>query len=265
MSFAGRVAVILALAVVAVAGMMVVPRIPQDPAYHLFADIRTCFGVPNFGNVASNAIFLLVGVGGLIALYRRPLGARFATFADTVPYAIFFLGTMLVGAGSAYYHWHPDNRTLFWDRLPMTIAFMAFTAAVVADRVHRRAGLYVVLPLLLLAGIGSLLYWTWSEEACHGDLRFYGLVQFLPLFVIPVICWLFPAHSHTAGRYIVAIVAWYALAKLFEQLDVQLYDWLGNAVSGHSLKHLAAGIATACVIPMVGPLTRSAPAPRPAS
>jgi len=265
MSFKARVAAILALAAAAVAAMTFVPPIPQDPAYHLFADLRTCFGVPNFGNVASNAVFVLVGGWGLVALYRGPLEGRFAAFADTVPYAVFFVGTMMVGAGSAYYHWHPDDRTLFWDRLPMTIAFMAFTAAVVADRVHRQAGLRVVLPLLLVVGVASLLYWVWTGQAGRGDLRFYGLVQFLPIVLIPVICWLFPAHRHTAGRHIAAIVGWYALAKVFEQFDAQLYDILGNAVSGHSLKHLVAGVATACVIPMVGPLTNRASGPTPAS
>lgn len=42
-------------------------------------------------------------------------------------YRIFFVGVLLTGLGSAYYHWRRDNATLFWDRLPMTIGFMALS------------------------------------------------------------------------------------------------------------------------------------------
>ena len=41
---------------------------------------------------------------------------------------IYFSGVALVALGSAYYHEDPENETLFWDRLPMTIAFMALFA-----------------------------------------------------------------------------------------------------------------------------------------
>jgi hypothetical protein len=38
------------------------------------------------------------------------------------------------------------------------------------------------------------------------------------------------------------IVVWYGIAKVFEQLDYQIYGAIG--VSGHSLKHLAAAMST---------------------
>src|SRR5713226_7825908 len=86
--------------------------VPQDPSYHDFADQRTLFGVPNFCNVVSNLPFAFVGIAGLIALHRRELDAGFAAF---------FLGAILISVGSAYYHLQPNNATLTWDRLPMTI------------------------------------------------------------------------------------------------------------------------------------------------
>ena len=45
-----------------------------------------------------------------------------------------------------------DRYLLFWDRLPMTFGFMALTAAVIADRIHRAAGLKIFLPLLPVLG-----------------------------------------------------------------------------------------------------------------
>ena len=61
----------------ALIGVMVVvtafvPPVPQDPAYHHFADVRPALGVPNFLNVVSNLAFLVVGVLGLGFLARAP-------------------------------------------------------------------------------------------------------------------------------------------------------------------------------------------------
>ena len=36
------------------------PPLPQDPTYHVFADRRTFFGIPNFWNVCSNLASLLL-------------------------------------------------------------------------------------------------------------------------------------------------------------------------------------------------------------
>ena len=181
MTYKTRVWIIIAIASAVGGSALFINPVPQDPAYHLFADRRSCLGIPNFGNVASNAAFTLVGLIGLAVLYGgRPLDQR-RSFLDTLPFAVFFTGVALVGVGSAFYHWQPDNDTLFWDRLPMTVAFMSITAAVVADRMHRAVGLKIVLPVLLVLGVASLVYWSQSEAAGRGDLRFYLLVQFMPI------------------------------------------------------------------------------------
>jgi hypothetical protein len=48
------------------------PRVAQPLAYHYFADQRGWLGIANFGDVASNAGFAIVGVGGLVVLLGRP-------------------------------------------------------------------------------------------------------------------------------------------------------------------------------------------------
>lgn len=250
MSVTRRLWIIIGITLAAIVGTLFVAPIPQDPAYHVFADQRGFLGIPNFGDVASNIPFTLVGLIGLVVLYRNGDASQDWAFADTIPYAVFFVGVALIGAGSAYYHWTPNNQTLFWDRLPMTIGFMAVTAGLVADRINRKFGLKILLPVLLLLGAASLIYWVETEAAGVGDLRFYGLVQFLPIFLIPIICWLFPKSRYTKGRYIAAMIFFYALAKLFEFFDFQLYGLIGHLISGHTLKHLTAAIATAFVIPM---------------
>ncbi|NNE23348.1 MAG: alkaline phytoceramidase, partial [Rhizobiales bacterium] len=151
----------------------------------------------------------------------------------------------------AYYHLAPGNERLVWDRLPMTIAFMALFAAFIADRIDRRIGIYWLLPLFVAAGIASVAYWAWTEALGRGDLRWYVIVQFYPIVALPIICWLFPGGRHTTGRHLAWLIAWYAVAKLLEHFDAVVLTLLGGTISGHTLKHLASGAAALVVIRML--------------
>jgi len=141
--------VILAAAAAVMLVAFVVPPIPQDLAYHDFADRRTLWRFPNFGDVVSNAPFLVVGCLGLLVLFRRVARAENRIDLLWLSFIVYFAGVGLVAFGSAYYHQEPTNETLFWDRLPMTIAFMALFAAIVIDRIDDRTGL-ILLPLLVV-------------------------------------------------------------------------------------------------------------------
>ena len=152
LSFANRVWILVGMFALSMAGVLFIDAISQDPAYHLFADTRSWLGIHNFGNVASNLPFLVVGVLGLWTALRPEGRGTFDYSTDAYPYIFFFAGVGLVGAGSAYYHLAPDNVRLFWDRLPMTVAFMAFFSAVIADRIHKAAGNRYLLPALIVIG-----------------------------------------------------------------------------------------------------------------
>jgi hypothetical protein len=210
--------------------MLAQPPIRQSVEYHQFADARTLLGVPNFWNVVSNLPFLLVGLAGLawcaqhIASVPRELRAS---------WLVLFLGVVLVGLGSSWYHLTPNSSTLVWDRLPMTLAFMAFFAIILGDHLSLRIARIALWPLLL-AGVASVLYWRTTD-----DLRPYALVQFLPVLLIPLILLLYPRPGTGA---VWAALGCYLLAKLLEQFDAQVYAALGASISGHSLKHLAAAL-----------------------
>lgn len=133
--------------------------------------------------------------------------------AERAPCWLLFGGVALTGIGSAYYHWSPDNATLFWDRLPMTIAFMALLSSVIAERVNLTLGLRLLGPLLVL-GMLSTLYWHVGETLGVGDLRPYALVQFGSLIMIPLIAWLFPPR-YTGTADLFRVAGWYGLAKVF--------------------------------------------------
>ena len=250
LSYGAKVGILVGGAVLAVGITLFISPIAQDPAYHQFADRRAFLGIPNFGDTASNIGFLVVGALGLAFVFGKRGQSMFDVPGDRWPYLIFFVGVALVSGGSAYYHVDPTTETLFWDRLPMTVAFMALFSAFIADRIHTRVGVVVMLPLLLAIGIAAVMFWRLTEAANHGDLRPYGLVQFYPMLAIPLICLLFP-RRHTTGKHVLYLVLWYSLAKICEQFDDEIYALLGNTVSGHTLKQLIAAVAAYMVLAML--------------
>ncbi len=239
-----RTWLVVGMAVVAVFAAFLLPAMPQPPAYHDFADSRTLFGVANFLDVTSNGAFLVVGVAGLVVALRP--ATRLSTGAERMLYVIFFLGMVLTAAGSAYYHLAPDNETLFWDRLPMTISFMALVAAQVAERISLRAGVLLVGPMLLV-GAGSVVYWRETERAGAGNVTPYGILQAFSVLVMLVIAML--PSRYTRANDVYKVFAAYVAAKILEALDWQFLGTLG--VSGHTLKHLAAALAGYLVLRMI--------------
>ena len=215
-------------AAAAIGGVFLLDPIPQDPAYHVFADRREFYGVANFWNVVSNLPFLAAGALGLLQT-RRLAAADLATH-----YRIFCIAVALVALGSAWYHLEPSNTRLVWDRLPMTVAFMTLLSALIADRISWVAGRAMLWPLVVL-GIASIAWWIRSEAAGHGDLRPYVLVQFLPMLLLPMILLLWRGEGISATRLWMALGA-YAAAKGLEYADL------------HSLKHLLAALAAWWII-----------------
>lgn len=208
--------------------------LPQDQNYHLFVDDRSLFGIPNFMDVLSNLPFCLVGLWGVAIILGNLERFPFATAA-----LFFSAGVFLTALGSAYYHWRPDNSTLVWDRLPITVAFTSFTAIIVFERISETWGRRLFVPLLAAGGI-SILVWVWRD-----DLRLYSLVQFYPIVAIPVILLIFKG---AGTRFYWFSLLCYVLAKVLELLDSPVYRYFGGLISGHTLKHLVAGVATLSII-----------------
>lgn len=207
----------------------------QDAGYHAFADRRAFAGIPHFWNVVSNGGFLVVGVYGIWAWRKAPWLAG----ADRWAWLVVVIASFGIGLGSGYYHWTPDNSSLFWDRLPMTLAFMGLFAAVIAEFIDARAGWMLLAPFVVLGAL-SVEVWRQGNLTGVGDLRFYALVQFYPMVAIPLIVWLFRSR-YTHGWMYWGVLGWYVLAKGFEAGDAWLYESIG--IGGHALKHAAAAVA----------------------
>lgn len=208
---------ILAGCALVVIFLIVAPPLHQSSSYHDFADRRTILDIPDFWDVLSNLPFLIVGLMGLLRF--RDAAAR-----------VLFFGIFGTALGSAYYHLAPDNARLFWDRLPMTIAFMALLVIAINQR-------KLAMPLVLI-GISSVIWWRMTD-----NLWPYGLVQFGTMAVLLVI-----AARSEPGLWPVFI--FYGLSKITEHFDQQIYSI--SPLSGHTIKHLLAGIATLYIYRWVG-------------
>lgn len=228
---------LLIISILSVIGVFMMPSIPQDVLYHEFADQQIWFGIPNFFNVVSNIPYMLIGFAGLRLLSSDNKVELIESIRFI--YRLFFAGVLLVGLGSGYYHLSPQNSTLLWDRLPMAVAFMSFFTIVLAEFMREKLA-PILFPLLLFLGLASVLYWYWSESIGRGDLRLYLLVQFLPVVLMPVI-FLSYSSRFTKVYFFWLVLVCYGLAKGFESIDFEVYEFTG-IVSGHTLKHLVSAV-----------------------
>jgi len=235
-------ACLLGLVVLLVAAS-IAPAVQQPSAYHALADVRSWRVVPNAANVLSNLAFVICG-GAIVVGLTRPAGRALGGVTRT-SLVITAAGVLFTAWGSAHYHWQPDDATLFWDRLPMTLAFAGVTGIVLAQRVSLRAA-RVAVPLLLLLGPASVVYWRQSGNVLPYALVQVGLMVGLMLIVVSI-------RRRDDPFPWAWLIAGYAAAKLGETFDAVIFDATGRVVSGHTLKHL---LAAAAVGALAWPLFR---------
>jgi hypothetical protein len=235
-------------------GWLALGPLPQDPAYHMFADLRTCLGfIPRAGDVLTNLAILAAGGYGLAMRSRFNVAPEERPAAD-----LLIVGAFLTAAGSAYYHWDPRNATLVWDRLPMMLVIPPILALVLADRVHRAFARRALWPLTVFA-LASVLWWNLSEAIGQEDVRLYLLVRVL-LAVAILLLLVFRASRYTGSGWLVAALVGEGAMMTFERLDHQIFALTGGLASGHNLKHLTVGIALACVFTWLARRRLRAPA-----
>lgn len=217
--------------------------IPQPLEYHHFADRRPFFFIQNGLDVLTNFGFLLVAVMALYKLWHRP------TFGHPNRLRIhdycFFTAILFVSLGSAYYHLEPNNASLFWDRLAISMAFMCLLSIILAEQISMRYSRTVLLFNLFL-GIVSVVYWHSTEQLGNGDLRPYIMVQFLSIIIVLLL--IIPDATKRNTRYLWAMLIFYFFAKITESLDTFIFQLTAEIISGHSLKHIFSALAAYCYL-----------------
>lgn len=240
----------LALLLLALLG----PAFTQPAGHHHFADQRIAWGIPCAADVLSNLPFALFGLLGLV---RLSLAAALQPMQRACA-VLFFAGLVATAAGSAWYHWQPDDTGLAVDRLGMSVAFAGLLALAAADRVSARAGA-VLAGAVLWLGPASVLAWSATGNVLPWCvLQFGGMALMLWLAVQRPM-------AGASGFSLVAVIAVYALAKALELADHAVWDLTGQLVSGHTLKHLVASLAALPVLVVLGRRARpgqNAAAPR---
>jgi len=217
--------------------------IAQPVHYHEFADHSVASGIPHAADVLSNAGFAVVAIWGWLVLWPRRASEQLR--AGWPGYRLFLIALLLTAFGSAFYHLAPDNARLVWDRLPIALACAGLIVGVRGDT---RPGSNTEIEALGLAlfAIASVAWWVYTDKSGAGDLRPYLLLQGLPLVLIPL--WQAIHRAPRTDRIaFAAAMALYVLAKIAELLDHEIAAALGF-VSGHTLKHLIATMATAAIV-----------------
>ena len=224
------------------------PVLPASAHQHTLADQRALWGIPCALDVLSNLPFAIAGLWGLVALRRVAPGMLDAPSRALA--TLFFAGLVCTAAGSALYHWQPQDAGLLWDRLGMVLPFAGLLGLAGASRVSARAGAAAA-GTVLLAGPLAVLWWSHS-----GNLLPWAVVQLGGMLVVLALACL-PRRDGALALHLGAVMALYALAKLFEAADHAVFEATGQAVSGHSLKHVLAAAAAWPVLAALAALRHS--------
>ena len=217
------------------------PSIEQNQNYHNFADQRTLFGVRNAFDTLSNLAFIIVGILGLVNFYNN----RYIKISNSfsVLLNLFFIAIILTGLGSSYYHLSPNDFTLVFDRLAMSLVFAVVLAMLTNIRISERSGFHTLAELIILAPL-TVLIWNYN-----GNLTPYAVLQFGG--IILVVLTLILTKASKPSPCFTSLIILYGVAKLAEFYDEKIFILSQNLISGHTLKHLIAALA---VIIFVSPL-----------
>lgn len=225
----------------AIACLAAAGPIPQPTDYHAFADGREFWGLANAADVLSNMAFAVVACWGLVS--ERWHG-RSLEGAERISRRCFLVSLAATALGSAQYHLSPNDVRLVFDRLPIACACASVLSAFHAR--SRQPHAWWVLPALLGVAATSVAWWAWTNSRGADDLRPYLLLQGAPLLLVPL--WQWACGASWAERWwFGAAAVLYGVAKAAEVFDHVLFE-MTTIVSGHTLKHLLAAAAAACIV-----------------
>lgn len=259
--FSWRELALLASVILGVVLACWAPALAQPAHYHAFADQRSWASgwgtLPHAMDVLSNLPFAVFGALGLVGLARA--GGSKALGIDTAGLlGLFFAGLIVTASASSAYHWQPHNTGLAWDRVGMVLPFAGLMGLAALQAVSRRAGVALALAVLC---VGPLSVYTWAQT---GNVLPWAVLQFGGMGLIVVLaCLRRTTACDTACDTAAApqlpirwgwVIAMYALAKVLELADHQVWELLGHSLSGHSLKHIVASLAA---LPLIATLKRA--------
>ena len=216
--------------------------IPQPQNYHEFADDREFWNIPNAFDVMSNLALIYPGIIGLAFVHERRNNAVVSD-DETSIHITLFAGMILTFAGSVWFHLEPNDSTMLWDRLGMSVIIGSCISLMINDLWDRGLAGKIHIPIVI-ASITSVLWWPVFD-----DLRVYFIIKHQPFIIFPILM-LFGVriYDKLSGYY--WGLSMFILATAFEFADQAIFDATGF-ISGHTLKHIAAGIGLWFLMTMV--------------
>ena len=207
--------------------------IPQPQDYHDFADDREFIGIPNALDVMSNLVIIYPGIVGLAFVHERRKNPQVPD-DETSIHITLFAGMILTFAGSVWFHLDPNDSTMLWDRLGMSIIIGSCISLIINDLWDRGLAGKIHIPIIV-ASIISVVWWPVFD-----DLRVYFIVKHHPFILFPIlVVFGTKLYDKISGYY--WGLSMFVLATIFEFEDEAIFQITGF-ISGHTLKHIAAGI-----------------------
>jgi hypothetical protein len=200
-------------------------KITLPKGYHNFADKRTMNGLPNAMNVLSN-LFIIIPV---IYLLKHKT-------ENNTNNNLLIIHITLLSLASAYYHYNPSVKSIFWDIL------MISTLSIIVLNIINE---YKCGILFYILGILSVVYWKQT-----GDIRLYLLI----LIGVPIIFFLKyydNEEDDETKKNLYIILFFTVLYRFVEYYDHQIYKLTNNMVSGHTLKHIFAGLSILYIVKLL--------------
>lgn len=221
------------LGIFGILGLMFHGPIAQWASYHDFADKRFLCGVPNFMDTTSNTAFLIAGIFVLFNIKNFSPEYKFFFVAMGISLCSLF-------AGSVFYHLNPGDVRLVWDRLPIASFFSLLFLQILFELkiLNFNKKTFKLAVVYWLLSCSSVFVWFYTA-----DLRMYAFAQFFPLAsLLILIPYCFMIRHNKRALVLLAIIAGYTLAKVFETFDYQTLMLTSGLVSGHTTKHTIAGL-----------------------
>lgn len=201
-------------------------KIPLPPSYHNLADTRKLLNVKNGYNVISN---LAVFAPTLYLLQKHNLNTKNKILAFHIS---------LIALTSTYYHLYPTNARIVWDMLSIATTHAVVLSYFVEEKIA---------ITLYLFSIISVIYWS-----LYNDLRPYILLLVgIPLYIILQIY-----NDERVKQYIIPLIISGVFARYAEYNDSNIFKITNKTISGHTLKHLSAGISLYLTIIILGKLEK---------
>ncbi|MDE2402146.1 MAG: hypothetical protein KGL90_10815 [Burkholderiales bacterium] len=232
-------ALMLAMALAAIAGLMANGPMGLVPHRHYFADEGLWLGVPNGRLVLSHLPLVPMGVWGIWRVSCLPSNEPLRWI-----WGWFFLCQMLATFGGMIYHLEPGDAAFIWDQVPKSAACSLFAFAFLAERVDRRCGGVPAITIALTAPLLGGGWWIYSlHQDGVGDLRPLLWLEMLPVLLVATGAWTLSGHLLSRQDWLRSQVS-FVVAQTVDWTDASVYQLSHHLIGGHSARHLA---LAACV------------------